>query len=91
MCRTTSLSEVPVPEIPRSERQTQTRVVVYTRTKNVDGQACTVYRAGYYGPGGKRVMRDCGDLNRAQDILREAAQAFGRSRPDAYLGSGQFR
>ncbi len=80
-----------MPEIPRSERQTQTRVVVYTRTKNVDGQACTVYRAGYYGPGGKRVMRDCGDLNRAQDILREAAQAFGRSRPDAYLGSGQFR
>lgn len=42
-----------------------------------------MYRAGYYNPDGKRVVRDCGDLNRAQDILREAAQTFGRSRPDA--------
>ena len=50
-----------------------------------------MYRAGFYEPGGKWVMRDCGDLNRAQGTLREAAQAFGRSRPDAYLGSGQFR
>ena len=80
-----------MPEIPRSERQTQTRVAVYTRTKNVDGKAYTVSRAGFYEPGGKWVMRDCGDLNRAQGTLREAAQAFGRSRPDAYLGSGQFR
>ena len=54
-----------------------------TRTKKVEGRNYRVYRAGYYCPDGKRVMRDCGYLNRAQDILREAAQAFGRSRPDA--------
>lgn len=78
-------------EKPVSVKQGSVTGTIYTRTKNVDGKAYTGYRAGYYGPGGKRVMTDCGDLNRAQGILREAVQAFGRSRPDAYLGSGQFR
>ena len=32
---------------------------------------------------GKGSLGNCDDLIRAQDILREAAQAFGRSRPDA--------
>jgi len=57
-------------EKPISFEQGSFTGTVYTRTKNADGKAYTVYRAGYYGPGGKRFMRDCCDLNRAQVILR---------------------
>ncbi len=56
---------------------------IYIATKKVDGAEYKVWRPAYYGPDGRRVVRDCGSLERAQEVLREAGQAVGRSQPDA--------
>ena len=56
---------------------------IYIATKKVDGTEYKVWRPAYYRPDGRRVVRDCGSLERAQEVLREAGQAFGRSQPDA--------
>lgn len=55
---------------------------IYVATKQVDGAGYKVWRPAYYRPDGRRVVRDCGSLERAQEILREAGQAFGAQRPD---------
>jgi integrase len=56
---------------------------IYITTKKVDGTEYKVWRPAYYRPDGRRVVRDCGSLERAQEVLREAGQAFGRAQPDA--------
>ena len=56
---------------------------IYLTTKKVDGTEYKVWRPAYYRPDGRRVVRDCGSLERAQEVLREAGQAFGRAQPDA--------
>ncbi len=56
---------------------------IYVTTKKVDGIEYKVWRPAYYNPDGRRVIRDCGSLERAQEVLREAGQAFGRAQPDA--------
>jgi len=56
---------------------------IYVTTKKVDGTEYKVWRPAYYRPDGRRVVRDCGSLERAQEVLREAGQAFGRAQPDA--------
>jgi len=56
---------------------------IYVTTKKVDGTEYKVWRPAYYNPDGRRVIRDCGSLERAQEVLREAGQAFGRAQPDA--------
>lgn len=55
---------------------------IYTTTKVVDGVDYKIWRPSYYRPDGRRVIRDCGTLERAQEILTEAGQAFGSQRPD---------
>jgi integrase len=56
---------------------------IYVTTKKVDGTEYKVWRPAYYLPDGRRVVRDCGSLERALEILQEVGQAFGRARPDA--------
>ena len=51
--------------------------------KTVGGIRYQVWRPAYHQPDGKRIIRDCGSLERAREILRDAGQAFGRAQPDA--------
>ena len=64
---------------------------IYIATKKVDGTEYKVWRPAYYRPDGRRVVRDCGSLERAQEVLREAGQAFGRAQPDALSFSPEER
>ncbi|MFM8880166.1 MAG: tyrosine recombinase XerC [Verrucomicrobiota bacterium] len=56
---------------------------IYVTTKTVAGIRYQVWRPAYHQPDGKRIIRDCGSLERAREILRDAGQAFGRAQPDA--------
>jgi len=56
---------------------------IYITMKKVDGIDYRVWRPAYYLPDGRRVVRDCGSLERALEILQEVGQAFGRAQPDA--------
>lgn len=56
---------------------------IYTTSREMRGQIYTVFRSSYYQPDGKRVVKDSGSMERAQQILEDAAQAFGRAQPDA--------
>ena len=56
---------------------------IYTTSREIRGQTYAVFRSSYYQPDGKRVVKDSGSMERAQQILEDAAQAFGRAQPDA--------
>ncbi len=56
---------------------------IYTTSREMGGQTYTVFRYSYYQPDGKRVLKDSGSMERALQILEDAAQAFGRAQPDA--------
>ncbi len=56
---------------------------LYRFTKSIRGTQYDYFRASYYGPDGTLVRKDCGNRAQAEQILADAAQAFGRSRPDA--------
>jgi len=56
---------------------------LYQLSKTVKGAQYTYYRTSFYGPDGKLVRRDHGDRAQAEQALIDAAQAFGRARPDA--------
>ena len=56
---------------------------IYKTSREMGGQTYTVFRYSYYQPDGKRVLKDSGSMERAQQILEDAAQAFGRAQPDA--------
>lgn len=56
---------------------------IYKTSREMGGQTYTVFRYSYYQPDGKRVLKDSGSMERALQILEDAAQAFGRAQPDA--------
>ena len=55
---------------------------IYRATRVIDGTTYQIFRPSYWQPDGRRVLRDAGSLERAQEILTEAARAFGQHRPD---------
>jgi integrase len=64
---------------------------IYRATRVIDGRPYEIFRASYWKPDGHRVLRDAGSLDRAQEVLTEAARAFGHHRPDVLEISAKDR
>jgi integrase len=64
---------------------------IYRATRVIDGTTYQIFRPSYWQPDGRRVLRDAGSLERAQEILTEAARAFGQHRPDVLEISAKDR
>lgn len=64
---------------------------IYRSNRVIDGTTYQIFRPSYWQPDGRRVLRDAGSLERAQEILTEAARAFGQHRPDVLEISAKDR
>ena len=64
---------------------------IYRSNRFIDGTTYQIFRPSYWQPDGRRVLRDAGSLERAQEILTEAARAFGQHRPDVLEISAKDR
>jgi hypothetical protein len=49
---------------------------IYVTNKRVDGIEYKIWRPAYYPPDGRRMVRDCGSLERAQELLRTVPMGF---------------
>jgi hypothetical protein len=68
-------------ERKRKEKPTPFRLgsligTIDVTTKPVDGIEYKVWRPAYSPPDGRRIARDCGSLERAQELLRPVPKVF---------------
>lgn len=64
---------------------------IYRRKRTIRGRDYELATLSYYEPGGKRRVRDFGDMAKAKQAAHEAADAFAVGRPDALSFTAEER